>query len=60
MILSFGFLETDMTREQIRKHQDHLDKMDTLSERILNPVCVGSGAAFAIVLSQVLSVIGGK
>lgn len=49
-----------MTREQIRKHQDHLDKMDALSERILNIVCVGAGAAFAIVLSQVLQVIGGK
>ena len=49
-----------MTREQIRQHQDHLDKMDTMSERILNLVCVGAGAALALVLSQVLSMIGGQ
>ncbi len=49
-----------MTREQIRQHQDHLDKMDTMSERILNLVCVGAGAAFAFVLAQFLQMIGSK
>lgn len=49
-----------MTREQIRHNQDRLEKMDTLSERILNLVCVGAGAALALVLSQVLSMIGGQ
>lgn len=58
MILSFGFLETDMTREQILKHQDHLDKMDTLSERILNVVFAVAGGAFELVLSQALSMVG--
>lgn len=49
-----------MTREQIRQHQNDLERMDMLSERILNLVCVGAGAAFALVISQVLSVIGGQ
>lgn len=47
-----------MTREQIRQHQDHLDKMDALSERILNVVCAVAGGAFALVFSQTLSIIG--
>ncbi len=47
-----------MTREQIRQHQDHLEKMDSLSERILNVVCAVAGGAFALVMSQVISMIG--
>ncbi len=47
-----------MTREQILKHQDRLDKMDALSERIMNFVCAIAGGAFALVLSQTLSIIG--
>lgn len=47
-----------MTREQILKHHDHLDKMDALSERILNVVFAVAGGAFALVLSQVISMIG--
>jgi len=48
-----------MTREQIRQHRDRLDKMDTLSERILNIVCAGAGAALVFVLLQVVQIIGG-
>ncbi len=49
-----------MTREQIRQHKDHLDKMDVLSERILIVICVAATAVWIKVLVQALSMIGGK
>ena len=48
-----------MTREQIRQHQDRLDRLDTISERIFIGVCVASTVVWVNVLVQVASMVGG-